>query len=103
MRDGQVQWRGKKESTLPSWKICLTLGAEGYSQLHDDFQISALLGYDELVEDHRHYLGILERDSEEFVKFFRRRIFTISGSALCRALGTKLFHALRHMEVPRPA
>lgn len=64
-----------EESTLPSWKICLTLGAEGYSQLHDDFQISALLGYDELVEDYRHYLGILERDSEELVKFFHRKNF----------------------------
>ncbi|SIT35569.1 conserved hypothetical protein [Paraburkholderia ribeironis] len=58
------------DSTLPAWRICLTAQVRDYQGLLATFGITALVGYDALVSDYQHYVGILERDPVHLQRFF---------------------------------
>ncbi|MGF6731032.1 hypothetical protein OKW50_003113 [Paraburkholderia youngii] len=58
------------DPALPAWQICLTGQARDYQALMGAFGITALIGYDALVNDYQHYVGILERDPVQLQKFF---------------------------------
>jgi hypothetical protein len=64
-----------QESSLPPWRTCFTSQNEQYRELLVDFGITALIGYDELVESFEHYIGILERESEHLEIFFSKQRF----------------------------
>ncbi len=57
-------------STLPSWQICLPVQVPGYQELFATLGIVALVGYDDLVGDYQHYVGILERDPVHLQRFY---------------------------------
>ncbi len=58
------------DSTIPAWRICLTEQVRDYEGLLATFGIAALVGYDALVSDYQHYVGILERDPVQLQRFF---------------------------------
>jgi hypothetical protein len=62
------------DSTLPHWKLCQTAGAEGFSQLKSVFGVVAIIGYDLLVSDYSHYVGVLERDEKHLQDFYALKI-----------------------------
>jgi hypothetical protein len=55
---------------MPSWSICLVEQSQDYRELFSAFGISALVGYEGLIGDYQHYLGILERDPVHLRRFF---------------------------------
>lgn len=60
-----------EDDTLPSdWGFIITEKKEGYADLHEAFGINALCGYLDLIRSYHHYIGILERDSDELKKFY---------------------------------
>ncbi|MBV4476867.1 hypothetical protein [Pseudomonas botevensis] len=60
------------KSILP-WEICLSGQSQDYEELFSTFGISALVGYESLVCDYQHYLGILERDPVHLQRFFEEK------------------------------
>jgi hypothetical protein len=58
------------DSTLPPWRICLTESQPGYKPLFDDFGITALVGYGELISNVDHYNGIIDREYDDLLRFF---------------------------------
>jgi hypothetical protein len=60
-------------SLLPPWQVCLPGQLEDYEELFDSFSITALIGYDGLVCDYQHYVGILERDPLHLRRFFTEK------------------------------
>lgn len=58
------------ESSIPdSWSFNMIKENENYNELHSSFGIFSMLGYNELVNNYKHYIGILERNHEELNKF----------------------------------
>ncbi|AEA61093.1 hypothetical protein bgla_1g24690 [Burkholderia gladioli BSR3] len=57
------------DSALPVWRICLTEQVRDYQGLLAAFGITALIGYDALVSDYQHYVGIIERDPVQLQRF----------------------------------
>ncbi|MFL9950208.1 hypothetical protein PQR68_29850 [Paraburkholderia agricolaris] len=49
---------------------CVTGQVRDYQRLLEAFGITALVGYDALVSDYHHYVGILERDPVQLQRFF---------------------------------
>lgn len=58
------------DTTLPAWRVCLTGHSQAYQVLQAEFGITAIVGYDTLVSDYQHYIGILERDPDHLQRFF---------------------------------
>lgn len=61
------------DSSLPAWRICLTEQVRDFQGLLATFGITALVGYDALVSDHQHYVGIIERDPVQLQRFFAEK------------------------------
>lgn len=58
------------ENSIPdSWSFNMIKDNENYNELYSFFGIFSLLGYNELVNNYDHYIGILERDHKELHKF----------------------------------
>lgn len=65
------------DSCVPDgWGICMTKSNADYQILFDTFGIHSVLGYSDLVNKYAHYIGVIERDSDEVQRFFeeKRRI-----------------------------
>ncbi|MBZ0097636.1 MAG: hypothetical protein K8F30_01050 [Taibaiella sp.] len=58
------------EPFTPRWEICLADKSCNYRKLFMEFGITALLGYDKLVNSYEHYEGILERNPIHLYEFF---------------------------------
>lgn len=58
------------DSSLPPWRLCMTDQEADYRPLFTQYDIIALIGYEELVRNPSHYDGILDRDRDEIQKFF---------------------------------
>lgn len=61
------------DSALPAWQICITGQVRDYQELLAAFGITALVGYETLVSDYQHYIGILERDPLQLQGFFTEK------------------------------
>ena len=61
------------DSSLPAWRICLTEQVDDYQELLATFGITAIIGYDALVSDYHHYVGIIERNPAELQRFFAEK------------------------------
>ncbi|SET32093.1 hypothetical protein, partial [Thorsellia anophelis] len=60
-----------KDSRIPSnWATCVTYLSEEFKPLYDYFQVLAIISYSELITSISHYGGILERESDDLIKFF---------------------------------
>ncbi|WP_118987371.1 hypothetical protein [Photorhabdus sp. CRCIA-P01] len=60
-----------KDGKLSSnWSICITHLNDDYKVLYDNFKIQSIIGYSELVTSISHYIGIIERESEDLGVFF---------------------------------
>ncbi len=53
-----------------NWAICVTHLHEDYKILYDSFKIQSIISYPELVTSISHYVGIIERESDDMNKFF---------------------------------
>ncbi|PIT39266.1 hypothetical protein [Snodgrassella alvi] len=59
------------DSKLSSnWSVCITHLNEDYKVLYDSFNIQSIISYPELVTSISHYLGIIERESDDMKRFF---------------------------------
>lgn len=58
------------DANIPSgWEFCNTKNSNDYKVLFDLFSISCVVGYPLLVNEYHHYLGVVERDPLEIVRF----------------------------------
>ncbi|KJH79018.1 hypothetical protein UB23_00475 [Pseudomonas sp. ES3-33] len=58
------------DSQIPSgWEFCITQSSADYRVLFDVFGIHSILGYSLLVNEYQHYVGIVEREPREVLKF----------------------------------
>ncbi|AIX50535.1 hypothetical protein PSNIH1_09975 [Pantoea sp. PSNIH1] len=63
------------DDTLPvGWGVVMTERVEGYTDLHEAFGINAICGYLELIRSYKHYIGIMERDADELIKFYTYKL-----------------------------
>lgn len=53
-----------------NWELCFPNANADYKALFESFKINCILGYPLLVRDYKHYIGLLERDSRELVRFY---------------------------------
>ena len=51
------------------WEFRITQGCADYKALFDAFGINYIMGYPLLVNEYRHYVGLVERDSREIQRF----------------------------------
>jgi len=59
------------DNEIPNgWGCVLTEKSAGYIDLYEAFGIHFICGYLELTRSYSHYIGILERDSEELKIFY---------------------------------
>lgn len=59
---------------IPScWAFCETRKKIGYEALFDAFKIKYILGYQLLVRDYAHYVGVAEHDPYELHRFFSEK------------------------------
>jgi hypothetical protein len=56
------------------WELCVTQSRADYKNLFDVFKISHVMGYPRLVNDYNHYVGIVERDPVEVLRFMEREL-----------------------------
>lgn len=56
------------------WELCVTQSRADYKTLFDVFKISHVMGYPRLVNDYNHYVGIVERDPVEVLRFMEREL-----------------------------
>lgn len=58
------------DSKIPKgWEFCITKSRAGYEQLYTEFKISCVVGYPLLVNEYAHYVGVVERDPSELLRF----------------------------------
>ncbi|WP_458718228.1 hypothetical protein [Pseudomonas gregormendelii] len=58
------------DSEVPSgWEFCITQSSADYKVLFDVFGIHSILGYSLLVNEYQHYVGVVEREPREVLKF----------------------------------
>lgn len=63
------------DNALPNnWGCVLTEKKDGYSNLYEDFGITAIFSYLQLVRSYQHYIGILEREPDELQKFYEYKL-----------------------------
>lgn len=55
--------------TPAGWEFCMTKSRAGYEQLFEEFKISCVIGYPLLVNEYAHYVGVIERDPTELLRF----------------------------------
>lgn len=56
------------------WELCITQSRADYKILFNTFKISHVMGYSLLVNDYSHYVGIIERDPVEVLRFMEREL-----------------------------
>lgn len=56
-----------------NWGCVITEKSRDYSVLYEAFGIQSICGYLELVRSYKHYIGIIERDSDELKIFYSRK------------------------------
>lgn len=62
------------DSRIPDgWGLCITSAKEDYKILKEQLNIEAIFGYEELINEYFHYIGLLERDDRELLKFYREK------------------------------
>lgn len=52
-----------------SWELLMTKSHPDYKSLFEAFKISHIMGYPLLVNDYKHYVGIVEQDAVEVLRF----------------------------------
>lgn len=58
------------DSKIPSdWEICITQSSSDYKVLFDVFGIHSVLGYSLIVNEYEHYVGVVEREPREVLRF----------------------------------
>ncbi|AZF53400.1 hypothetical protein C4J85_2916 [Pseudomonas sp. R4-34-07] len=57
------------------WEFCITQSHPDYKSLFDVFKISCVMGYPLLVNEYKHYIGIIERDPVEVLRFMEIELF----------------------------
>lgn len=58
------------DSKVPSdWEICITQSSADYKVLFDVFGIHSVLGYSLLVNEYEHYVGLVEHEPREVLRF----------------------------------
>lgn len=58
------------DSRAPAgWEFCMTKSRAGYEQLFDEFRIRCVMGYPLLVNEYAHYVGVIEQDPTELLRF----------------------------------
>lgn len=58
------------DSRIPiGWEFCMTKSHAGYKQLFNEFRISCVMGYPLLVNEYEHYVGVVEQDPSELLRF----------------------------------
>jgi hypothetical protein len=57
-----------------NWELCITQSRADYKTLFDVFKVSHVMGYSLLVNDYNHYVGIVERDPVEVLRFTDREL-----------------------------
>ncbi len=63
------------DNALPNnWGCVLTEKKDGYSNLYEDFGITAIFSYLQLVRSYQHYIGILESEPDELQKFYEYKL-----------------------------
>jgi len=63
------------DSTVPSdWEFCITRSCVAYKPVFDEFKISYVMGYPLLVQEYKHFVGIIERDPVELQRFFEAEL-----------------------------
>ena len=68
------------DARIPAgWELCVTQARPDYKCLYDAFKISHLVGYPLLVNKYEHYVGIVERDPVEVLRFLEEELGRISG------------------------
>lgn len=60
------------------WEFCITQARPDYKCLFDAFKISCVMGYPLLVNKYEHYVGIVERDPVEVLRFMEEEVERIS-------------------------
>ncbi|UII69860.1 hypothetical protein LVW35_19610 [Pseudomonas sp. HN11] len=60
--------------TPAGWEFCITQLRPGYKSLFDAFKISYVMGYPLLVNEYEHYVGIVERDPVELLRFMEEEL-----------------------------
>jgi hypothetical protein len=58
------------DASVPAgWEFCITNMRSGYSVLFNMFGIGYIMGYPLLVNDYKHYVGVVEREPSELQRF----------------------------------
>ena len=58
------------DARIPAgWEFCITQSRPDYKSLFDAFKISYVMGYPLLVNEYEHYVGIVEQDPVEVLRF----------------------------------
>lgn len=60
------------------WELCITQSCADYRPLFDAFKISYVMGYPLLVNEYEHYVGIIERDPVEVLRFMEEELERIT-------------------------
>jgi len=55
---------------IPAWSFCAAKNNLGYRDLSNAFGVNSLIGYESLVSNYSHYVGILERDPIHLKEFY---------------------------------
>ncbi|WP_124367161.1 hypothetical protein [Pseudomonas sp. R1-43-08] len=64
------------DASVPAgWEFCITQSHPDYKSLFDVFKISCVMGYPLLVNEYKHYIGIIERDPVEVLRFMEIELF----------------------------
>jgi hypothetical protein len=67
------------DAKIPAdWEFCITQTRPDYKCLFDAFKISHVMGYPLLVNEYEHYIGIVERDPVEVLRFMEDELEHIS-------------------------
>ncbi|HEY0287610.1 MAG TPA: hypothetical protein VGC62_11450 [Pseudomonas sp.] len=67
------------DARIPAgWEFCITQTRPDYKCLFDAFKISHVMGYPLLVNEYEHYVGIVERDPVEVLRFMGDELEHIS-------------------------
>ncbi|MDY7568965.1 MULTISPECIES: hypothetical protein [Pseudomonas] len=58
------------DARIPAgWQLCITQTRPDYKCLFEAFKISHVIGYPLLVNEYEHYIGVVERDPVEVLRF----------------------------------
>jgi len=66
-------------STPTGWEFCITQLKPDYKVLFDTFGINYIFGYSLLVNEYRHYVGIVEREPVEVQRFLENYPMDVGG------------------------